>query len=166
MSYYRKKGVKNSDPQYHFDNDLINEKKTWMAMDDTIILGIDMNEDVRTGKIALILKELGLKDLILGTHTNSSPPPMFHCNTTHTPIDTFYSTSTVEVFRAGYLTFYAESPAAPSDGHCLGWIELYNKSILGKEIPYSSSSIKISGLLAKYPIYRKIYNKKVQKAYN
>ena len=135
-----------------------------MATGDIIILGIDMNEDVRTGKLALRLKELGLKDLILGTHPNSSLPATFHWNNTRTPIDTFYGTSTVEVFRAGYLLFDAESPAALSDGHCLGWIELYNRSILSKEIPHSSSLIKSSEILAKDPRCRKSYIKKSPKS--
>ena len=164
MTYYRQKGEKNPDPRVHFDDDLIDEIKTWMATGDMIILGNDMNEDVRTGKVALRLKESGLKDLILGTHPNSSPPATFHQKYTCTLIDTFYGTSTVEVFRAGYLLFDAESHAVLSDGHCLGWIELYNRSILGIEIPHSSSSIKSSGLVAKYPRCRKSYIKKSPKS--
>ena len=136
-----------------------------MELGDIIILGIDMNEDLRNGKLALRLKTLGLKNLILGTHPNISPPATFHHNKTRTPINTFFGSSTVEVNRAGYLPFEAKSPAALSDGHCLGWIEVCNISILGKEIPHSSSPIKSSGICAKDPRIRKIYNKRVRREY-
>ena len=82
-----------------------------------IILEIDMNEDVRTGKLARRLKELGLKKLILTTHPFASSPATFHCNTSRTPIDGIFGSETVEVFRAGYMPFDSKSPAAPSDGH-------------------------------------------------
>ena len=124
LHYYRNKGERNPDPLTHFDDDLINELKNWMGIGDVIILGIDMNEDVRKGKLAVRLKNLGLKDLILGTHTKLSPPATYHRNKSRIPIDTFFGSSTVEVNRAGYLPFDAESPAALSDGHRLVWIEV------------------------------------------
>lgn len=101
----------------------------------------------------------------MGTHPNLSPPATYHHNKTRTPIDTFFGSSTVEVNRAGYLPFDAESPTALSDGHWLGWIEVRNRSILGKEIPHSSSSIKSSGICAKDPRIRKKYNKRVRREY-
>ena len=161
MNFYSNKGEKNPNPLDHFDNDLIEEITKWMDTGDIIIMGIDINEDVRNGKLSVRLKNLGLKNLILGNHPNSSPPATFHQNNTRTPIDTFYGSSTVEVSKAGYLPFDAESPASLSDGHHLGWIEVCNRSILGKEIPHSSSSIKSSGLQSKDPRCRKIYNRKV-----
>ena len=55
---------------------------------DNAILCINMNEDVKNGKLAIQLKELGLKDLILSTHPSESPSATFNRNNTQTPVDT------------------------------------------------------------------------------
>ena len=97
-----------------------------MKIGDAIIIGIDMNEDVRTIRLARRLKELGLWELTLITHANASPPTTFIRNTNRTPIDGLFGTETVEVFRAGYTPFDSVSPAAPSDGHKLLYAEVCN----------------------------------------
>ena len=72
---------------------------------DNVVLGTDMNEDVRTGKLAKGLKQLGLIDLILSTHSTSSPPATFNRNTTRTPVDAIWGNASLEVISAGYGPF-------------------------------------------------------------
>ena len=82
---------------------------------DNVILGIDMNEDVRTGKLAKRLKELGLIDLILSTHPTLSPPATFNRNTTRTPVDAIWGNTSLEIISAGYGPFDGGYPSALSD---------------------------------------------------
>ena len=128
-------------------------------------LGIDMNEDIRTGKLARRLKELGLRELILSTHPDASPPATFSGNNSRTPIDSFFGSEGVEVLRAGYTPFDQVIPAAPSDGHRLIWLETCNFSILGKEIPHSTKPCPTKGPNSKDPRCRKAYGKRVRKEY-
>ena len=53
-----------------------------------MVLGIDMNEDAQSGKLAKQLSSLELRDVILSTHASSSPPATFNQNKTRTPVDT------------------------------------------------------------------------------
>ena len=76
-----------------------------------------MNEDVWTGKLAVELKQLGLVDLILTHHPQESVPATFAGNKSRRPINAIFGTPLIDIARAGYLAFDAESPAAPSDGH-------------------------------------------------
>ena len=122
-----------------------------MELGDTIIIGIDMNEDVQTGKLAKKLQALGIRELILLTHSAASPSATFIRNTLRTPIEGLWGTETVEVFRARYLPFNSGPPAAPSDGHRLIWAEVCNCSILGKQIPYSTKAIQAKGMKTKDP---------------
>ena len=64
-----------------------------------MILGIDHNDDVRTGDLALKLCDLGLIDSILTLHSASLPPATFNRNTTHTPIDALWVSPNVGVYK-------------------------------------------------------------------
>ena len=146
INYFRReKDIEVKDPRDKFDDDLIKEIKQWLELGDNVILGIDMNEDIRTGKLARRLKELGLREIILSTHPDASPPATFSGNNSRTPIDGFFGSEGVEVLRAGYTPFDQVIPAAPSDGHRLIWLETCNFSILGKEIPHSTKPCPSKG---------------------
>ena len=69
---------------------------------DNVILGIDINKDVRTGKLAKRLKELGLINLMLSTHPSESPPATFNRNNTQIPVDAIWGNSSLEQ-DIGYL---------------------------------------------------------------
>ena len=78
---------------------------------DNVILGIDMNEDVRNSRLAKRLKELGLKDLILSIYPSESTPATFKRNNSRT--------SSLEVISTGYGSFDGGYPSAWSDRHRL-----------------------------------------------
>ena len=128
IRYFSKKGITSPNPRDLFDDNLIALLQIILVNGDNVVLGIDMNEDVRTGKLAKQLKELGLIDLILSTHPLESPPATFNRNTTRTPIDVIWGNSSLEVLRAGYRPFNDGYPSALSDGHRLFWIMVSHQS--------------------------------------
>ena len=115
-----------------FDIQLTNLLTGWINDGDNIVLGIDMNKDVWTGKLAVELKQLGLVDLILTHHPQESVPATFAGNKIRRPINAIFGTLLINIARAGYLAFDAESGVAPSDGHRMLWIEASNLSLLNK----------------------------------
>ena len=60
VRYFSEKGTTSPNPRDNFDDDLIALLCIILRNRDNTILGIDMNKDVRTGKLAKRLKELGL----------------------------------------------------------------------------------------------------------
>ena len=118
---------------------------------DNVVLGIDMNEDMCTGKLAKRLKELRPIDLILSTHSTSSPPATFNRNTTRTPVDTIWGNASLEVISAGYGPFDGGYPSAMSDGHRFLWIMVGNHSLLGKHLPITNPQLSIERLKPEDP---------------
>ena len=97
VRYCSKKGIISSNPRNIFNDDLIALLRIMLRNGDNVILGIDMNKDMRTGKLAIQLKELGSIDLIVSTHPSESPPVTFNKNNTRTPVDTIWGNSSLEV---------------------------------------------------------------------
>jgi hypothetical protein len=54
--------------------DLVLAIRGWMQSGDHIILGMDANEDVRMGDVYSSLSQVGLREVILKLHSDSSPP--------------------------------------------------------------------------------------------
>ena len=132
---------------------------------DNVILGIDMNEDVRTGILAKWLKKLGLIDLILSTNPSEPPPATFNRNYTRTPVDAIWATSSLEVISARYGPFDGGYPSAWSDGHQLLWIIVSHHSLLGKHLPITNPTIRMERLKPEDPRSRKIFQRRVMKEY-
>ena len=100
-----------------------------------MILGIDHNDDIRTGDLALKLKNLSLIDAILSQHSAFSPPATFNRNTTRTPIDALWVSPNVGVLSGGYCAF--GSSQGMRSYHRQLWIQVDNSTILGKHLPLS-----------------------------
>ena len=165
VNHFREKGIREPDPRKIFDDHLIEAVKEWMDLGDNVIIGIDMNDDVRTGHLAKRLNVIGLQDGILKLHPNSSPPSTFDGNDSRTPIDAIFVSAAVEIRRGGYMPFDSGIPSAPSDGHRMLWVEIDNYSILGKDIPLSTQSITTNPVDSKDPRVRKSFSIKVKKEY-
>ena len=58
VRYFSDKGIQSPNPRDIFDNDLIALLRIMLRNGDNVVLGIDMNEGVCTGKLAKRLKEL------------------------------------------------------------------------------------------------------------
>ena len=129
-------GEQVSNPRDKFDEDLCKEIKSWKDLGGIIIIGIDMNEDAYNGKISRLFRSLGLKPLIQSTHPNQSSPATFDGNQSRTTIEEIWGTETVEINRAGFMSFDNATPSAPSASakEHLGFSNLKLRA------PYDSSS--------------------------
>ena len=162
---FPKKSIQSPDPRVLFDKHLIQEMKIWVEQGDNIILGIDMNGDVRKGELAMQLRRLDMQDLILHQHKSMSPPSTYNQNQNRTPIDALWGSLLLDVERLGYRPFDQELPSAPSDGHRMIWVEVNNLSSLGKDVPHSSKASNATQLKSRNPLIRNRYNKMVKKEY-
>ena len=104
--------TENREPIVSFDQDLLQSMQGWLDEGNSIILGIDANEDVRSGTLSLQLQALGLREAVTAQHSHLSPPATQNRNRSRTPIDGIWVSRTLEVVRAGYTAF---GGACPSD---------------------------------------------------
>ena len=118
-------------PRELFDIHLQHQLQEWMEAGDQIILGLDMNEDVRTGTTAAMLRELGMSDAILSLFPNEQPPETCHKNSHRTPIDALFVTGGISPSNGGYLPY---NTIMQSDHRPL-WIDIPYTSALGFNPP-------------------------------
>ena len=76
--YYNTKN-QDKEPITQFLLDLKEVLSEWISAGELIILGMDANQDVRTGKAALMLQSLGLQEQITHSHSSHCPPPCHPC---------------------------------------------------------------------------------------
>ena len=161
--YYQKhRKIQTPNVQAIFDNDLVNSIKAWILLGDSIVLGIDANDDVRHSRLTNQLSEIGLRDGILSTHPSMSPPATHNRNLNRTPIDAIFVSSNVIVTRAGYAPF--DGPHSFQSDHRMLWVELDNISILGKKLPHQSLHLG-DKIQSGHPGIRNYYQKQLSKAY-
>ena len=79
-------------------------------MGDNVILGIDMNVNVRTSNLSYSLCQSGMKEAILSLHLNHSPPATQHRNNLRVPKDAIWISEGVQVNRVGYVPFAGYGP--------------------------------------------------------
>jgi hypothetical protein len=63
-----------ADPIELFDKQLRSFLEQCLAAGEQIILGIDVNEDIRTGSFGRLMKEIGLSEICTHKHGTSAPP--------------------------------------------------------------------------------------------
>ena len=99
INYFRtKKNMINPDPIKIFDDDLCREIEKWTEQGDNIVLGIYMNDDVKSSQLARRLKSVfNLKDGILSTHSSLSSPATFNRNKSRTAIDAIFVSQHLEI---------------------------------------------------------------------
>ena len=161
----KEKQIHDPNPIRQFDSDLLAEIKKWKQMGDNLIIGIDMNADVRTCTLSIILQANQLRNAILTSHPLQSPPATYDKNTSRTPIDAIWVTPNIDITRAGFTPFEGGSPSAPSDGHRMLWFEVDNFSFLGKHIPTSTPSLTASRVKSNDPRSVKRYQRLLRKQY-
>ena len=161
----KEKQIHDPNPIRQFDSDLLTEIQNWKQMGDNLIIGIDMNADVRTCTLSKILQANQLQNAILTSHPSQSPPATYDKNTSRTPIDAIWVTPNIDITRAGFTPFEGGSPSAPSDGHRMLWIEVDNFSFLGKHIPTSTPSLTASRVKSNDPRSVKRYQRLLRKQY-
>lgn len=125
-------------------------------MGDHVIIGMDANEDVRTGEVNDLLSEAGLREVIIELHQDESPPATHNRNTKREPIDGLWATCGVNITNGGYLAF---GDASPSD-HRLLWFEITYSVAFGQR-PSAMVSAQPKRLKSKDPRLTKRCHKRV-----
>ena len=123
--YYLSQGD-DREPISAYDHDLICTLQGWLDEGHNILLGMDANEDVRHGNLALQLQALGLQEAITTHHRRKSPPATQNRNRSRTPIDGIWATRTLAIMHAGYTAF---GGGCPSDHRAL-WLDVTTASML------------------------------------
>ena len=86
--------------------------QAWMQEGDHVVLGLDANEDVRSGAVQKGLANIGMFEAIIRHHPTKSVPATCNKNLSIMPIDGIWTSPGVEVLRCGYfrLIVTADSP--------------------------------------------------------
>ena len=116
-----------------FLEDLDLEIRSWLAMGDSIILGLDANENVRTGDIHRYIQQWGLVDAHFSTHPNEATVATCSKNRSDIPIDGIWTSAAIDILAAGYSGF-GEYAIGNAD-HRLLWIDVTAHSCLGLQPP-------------------------------
>ena len=144
-----------------FEEHLEEEIKGWMLLGDHLMIGIDANEDVRTGTVATMLRRLGLRDLLLdGLLQGTAAPETNIRNTNSMPIDAIFVTPGLMAAIGGFSRY---NQMAMSD-HRMPWADIPNEYFLGHNPPQTPPPTfrRING---KDPRSRDKYNKVTKKEY-
>jgi hypothetical protein len=111
--------------------DLYDEVSAWIEAGDQIIIGIDANEDVRTGRTDEFFRAFGMKEAILTRHQERSPPATNNRNNSREPIDGLWVTPGLKAVAAGYEAF---GEGCPSDHRAL-WADFTYEDAFGHSPP-------------------------------
>ena len=157
--YFRSK-QKFEDPLVLFDLHLKHLLQEWLHEGDQIILGLDMNADVRTSKTATMLRELGLTEAILKHNRPDPPPETNYKNGNRVPIDGIFTTANIRPTQAGYTGY---NVIMQSDHRGL-WMDIPFESALGFNPP-NLHKRDIKSVRAHDPRSVDIFNKLVHEGF-
>ena len=111
--------------------DLFQAVTEWKDQGDHIVIGIDANEDVRTGDTLNTFWAMGMKDLVLQAHGHRSPPATCAKNHSRQPIDAIFATPGIRLVAGGYSEF---NSGCPSDHRYL-WVDISFQDAFGYHSP-------------------------------
>jgi hypothetical protein len=138
LRFLRYHGVEH-EPREALYEDLYMECAEWMEDGDQLIIGIDANEDIRTGATADFFQALGMREAILDKHSPASPPATHNRNTQRQPIDGLFVTPGLQAVAAGYSSFDA---GCPSD-HRVLWADFTYTDAFGlSSVPLVSPGVR------------------------
>ena len=129
--YFAKNDRGDDEPRQAFYDDLLLEVNRWKAAGDHIIIGLDANEDVRTGATLDAFVAMGMRELILDAHGRNSPPATCDKNNKREPIDGIFATPGIGLVAGGYSSF---NSGCPSDHRYL-WIDISYNDAFGYASP-------------------------------
>jgi hypothetical protein len=138
--------------------DLAQAITVWKEAGDHIIIGMDANEDVRSGIVDTVFSSLGLREAILSLHKDKSPPATQNRNTKRQPIDGIWISACLSISAGGYLPF---GDACPSD-HRMIWVEIQYSIAFGQRSP-DIAKIKPKRLKTSDPRMVDKFNSRVKK---
>jgi hypothetical protein len=105
---------RSDDPIDAFDTELIDSIKKWLSLGDQVILGIDVNEDVRNGSFARRLRaECGMQEIMVKNYGTNLPNTYTRGST---PIDGLFVSHSLLNCLSGYTDIICD--------HRMLWIDV------------------------------------------
>jgi hypothetical protein len=104
-------GADSKAPRTQFLLDLADDIRSRREHGDHIIIGIDINEDVRSRPIRQWAKELNLLNAIFIRHSHLSPPATCHRNDNRVPINGLFTSIGINLVAAGFLKYGDGTPS-------------------------------------------------------
>jgi hypothetical protein len=124
------------DPRRAFIKDLEAQLDVWMTAGNLIIIGLDANDNVRTGPVNAMLRNRGLVEVHSAQHPHLPPRATCNKNTQDIPVDRIWASPSLDCSSAGYLGF-GEIIIGKTD-HRLLWADFTYESALGFQPPEPS----------------------------
>ncbi len=99
----------------------------WMEQGDQIIMGVDVNEDIRMEEIMAFFDKFGMANIMLMKHGQEAPATQ---NRGNYPIDRLFATRALQNHQCGYLS----GLDAIGDHRCL-WIDIPEERLFSSNLP-------------------------------
>jgi hypothetical protein len=115
-----------------FLEDLEVELQEWIDLEDHVIVGGDINEDVSHPDIEALFLRHGLHNVICSHHDRSNAPPTFSRG--NRVIDGLWATAALDISACGYF-----APGETTSDHSLLWVDVSYDSALGHTLPFPST---------------------------
>jgi hypothetical protein len=119
-------------PKIAFLDDLKTLISEWQEAGDTIILGIDLNDNTWDSEEAQRLESWGLVNAHKSRHPNQAPVATCNKNTRSIPIDGIWCSPGIEIIQAGITGF---NPTHLTTNHQMLWVNLTLDSLFGYRPP-------------------------------
>ena len=161
LRYLRAHGILDKDPLEVLRDDLKIAITSWLEDQEDLVICLDANEDVRSGPLTTMLRQLGLQDIILTKHMPGGPPPATQAmNQQDKPIDAIFTTMDPSAVKCGYSAF---GEGLPGDHRTL-WVDFPFTTIFGNNPP-NLNRVYAPRLNVQDPRVVKKYCKEVTHAY-
>ena len=156
--YFRSKHD-DRNPRRAFIKDLEAALTTWSGEGNLFIIGLDANDNVRTGDVNKMLRRLGLVDIHQFKHPHLSTESTCNKNTQDIPVDGIWASPALDCIACGYYG-YGELVMGKTD-HRMIWGDFGYESAFGFKPPEPAYSAPNRLTLADPRVIRK-YNKVVR----
>ena len=80
--------------------------RSLMIFGTLVILGMDVNDDVRDCAVSVALSEIGIQEAVIKNHRGESVPATCARNTQRSPIDSFCTSPELDVLICGFFSFH------------------------------------------------------------
>ena len=121
------------DPRRAFIKDLETQLDIWIEEGDLLVIGLDANDNVRTGAVNAMLQSKGLTEVHSKRHPHLPSASTCNKNNKDIPVDGIWASPSLECIAAGYYG-YGEIIVGKTD-HRMIWADFTYESALGFKPP-------------------------------
>ena len=117
-----------------FWEDLCKESQEWLRDGDQLIIGGDVNDEVRDPAVETFFSELGMHNLIFEHHSLDGAPTTYFRNTKDRVMDGLWGTMNISAVRCG-----CSEPKEMEGDHSVIWVDITFTNALGHTPPTPST---------------------------